>query len=158
MIADKLDQEFKMFMRWRGINIDGALFDLVFEEPQNFAQYAQSDADTARIGTFSSLEAYPYFSKRWLMKRYLGLTEQEMNENEQQWNEEQGDVEAAPAAGADLRSVGVTPGGISGDLENLGPMPGEEGGDMGGADVAGAPAAGGGIPGGGGAAPPAAVG
>ena len=150
MIADKLDQEFKMFLRWRGINIDGSLFDLIFEEPQNFAAYAQADADTARIATFTQLEAYPYFSKRWLMKRYLGLTEQEMNENEQQWNEEQGDVDAAPAAGADLRSVGVTPGGIAGDLGNLGPMPGEEMGGMPG-EAPGAPPAGGGMPA---AAPP----
>ena len=160
MIADKLDQEFKMFMRWRGINIDGALFDLIFEEPQNFAGYAQADADQARIGTFTALEAFPYFSKRWLMKRYLGLTEEEMNENEQQWNEEQGDVESAPADGADLRSVGVTPGGISGDLENLAPMPGEEGaeGGMPGGAAPGAPTAGGGVPGGGVGAAPAAVG
>ena len=123
MIVDKLDQEFKMFMRWRGINIDGSLFDLVFEEPQNFANYSQAEADTARINTFTQLEAYPYFSKRWLMERYLGLSEQEMNDNERLWNEEQGDVEAAPAPGADLRGVGVTPGGIGQDLEAVSPPP-----------------------------------
>jgi hypothetical protein len=123
MIVDKLDQEFKMFMRWRGINIDGSLFDLIFEEPQNFANYSQAEADTARITTFTQLEAYPYFSKRWLMERFLGLSEQEMNENERLWNEEQGDVEAAPAPGADLRGVGVTPGGIGQDLEAVSPPP-----------------------------------
>ena len=37
MIVDKLDHEFKMFMRWRGINIDGQVFDLEFNEPMNFA-------------------------------------------------------------------------------------------------------------------------
>ena len=138
MVVDKLDQEFKMFMRWRGINIDGSLFDLIFEEPQNFANYSQAEADQARIATFTSLEPLPYFSKRWLMKRFLGLSEQEMNENEQQWSEEQGDVEAAPAPGSDLRSVGVTPGGISQDLENVAPPP--EGGV---GEVGGAPGAGG---------------
>ena len=71
----KLDQEFKMFMRWRGVNIDSQLFDLKFEEPQNFAQYRQADIDGAKIGTFTQLEQYPYFSKRFLMKRYLGLSE-----------------------------------------------------------------------------------
>jgi hypothetical protein len=123
MIVDKLDQEFKMFMRWRGINIDGSLFDLIFQEPQNFANYSQAEADGARIGTFLQLEPLPYFSKRWLMERFLGLSEQEMNDNERLWNEEQGDVEAAPAPGADLRSVGVTPGGISSDLEAVTPPP-----------------------------------
>jgi hypothetical protein len=148
MIIDKLDQEFKMFMRWRGINIDGSLFDLTFQEPQNFASYSQAEADQARIATFTSLEAYPYFSKRWLMERYLGLSEQEMNENERLWNEEQGDIEAAPAPSADLRGVGVTPGGISTDLENVTPLPGEGemGGEMGaapGGSAAPMPAAGG---------------
>jgi hypothetical protein len=130
MIVDKLDQEFKLFMRWRGVNIDGQLFDLIFEEPQNFAQYRQADIDSARIATFAQLEAYPYLSKRWLMKRYLGLTEQEMSENETMWAEEQGDVEQAPPDDPSLRSVGISPGGIAGDLENVAPPP-EGGGELG---------------------------
>jgi len=146
MVVDKLDQEFKMFMRWRGINIDSSLFDLVFEEPQNFASYSQAEADQARIATFTQLEAYPYFSKRWLMERFLGLSEQEMNDNERLWNEEQGDVETAPAAGADLRSVGVTPGGISQDLEAVAPPPEGDMGDMGAAAPGAGPEAGGAAP------------
>jgi hypothetical protein len=145
MIIDKLDHEFKMFMRWRGINIDGQLFDLVFEEPQNFAQYRQADVDSARIGTFTQLEQYPYFSKRFLMKRYLGMSEAEMSENEIQWSEEQGDIENAPSAEPNLRSVGVTPGGLASDLEAVSPTPGE---DLGVAGAPGAPAVGGGGPGG----------
>jgi hypothetical protein len=129
MIVDKLDQEFKLFMRWRGVNIDGQLFDLTFEEPQNFAQYRQADIDSARIATFAQLEAYPYLSKRWLMKRYLGMTEQEMSENETMWAEEQGDVEQAPAEDPSLRSVGIGPGGIASDLENV--TPPVEGGELG---------------------------
>ena len=123
MIVDKLDAEFKLFMRWRGVNIDGQLFDLIFEEPQNFAQYRQADIDQARINTFVALEQTPYMSKRWMMKRYLGLTEQEMSENETMWAEEQGDVEAAPSDDPNLRSVGISPGGIAGDLENVQPTP-----------------------------------
>ena len=138
MIVDKLDQEFKMFMRWRGINIDSSLFDLVFKEPQNFANYSQAEADAARINTFTQLEQYPYFSKRWLMERFLGLSEQEMNDNERLWNEEQGDIESAPAPGADLRSVGVTPGGIASDLEAVAPPPGEAPAGAGAAPMGGA--------------------
>ena len=130
MIVDKLDQEFKLFMRWRGVNIDGQLFDLTFEEPQNFAQYRQADIDSARIATFTSLEPIPYLSKRFLMKRYLGMTEQEMSENETMWAEEQGDVDAAPAEDPSLRSVGISPGGIAGDLDNVAPPP-EAGGELG---------------------------
>jgi hypothetical protein len=134
MIVDKLDTEFKMFMRWRGINIDGQLFDIDFNEPQNFANYRQAEIDGARIGVFTQLEAFPYFSKRFLMTRYLGMTEQEMSENETMWSEERGDTEQAPGEDVGLRSVGITPGGIDADLGNLGPAPGEEG-------AAGAPGA-----------------
>jgi hypothetical protein len=139
MIVGKLDDEFKTFMRWRGINIDSQLFDLRLEEPQNFAQYRQADVDSARIATFAQLEAYPYMSKRFLMKRYLGMTEQEMSENEVMWSEEQGDTEMATPDDASLRNVGISPGTIAGDLDNVevaGEVPpGAEG------------AAGGGIPG-----------
>jgi hypothetical protein len=134
MIVEKLDQEFKLFMRWRGFNIDGSLFDLTFNEPQNFAQYRQADIDSARIATFTQLEGYPYFSKRWLMKRYLGMTEQEISENEQQFAEEQGDTESSKPSAPSLRNVGITPGGINTELGDLGP--------------AGEPAAGGPAPGG----------
>jgi hypothetical protein len=149
-VVENLDKEFKLFMRWRGVNIDNQLFELKFNEPQNFAQYRQAEVDIARINTFTQLEAFPYMSKRFLMTRFLGLSESEMAENERMWAEEQGDVDAAPADPAGLRSVGVSPGGIEGDMENLevpaeGGEPGAEGapppGDPGAASpVGGAPA------------------
>jgi hypothetical protein len=132
IVSEYLDKEFKLYMRWRGINIDGQLFDLKFNEPQNFAQYRQADVDMARINTFAQLEQFPYFSKRFLMTRFLGLSEAEMTENETMWSEEQGDVEAAPADATGLRSVGVTPGAISTDLDAATPPEGAEGGDLGG--------------------------
>jgi hypothetical protein len=117
MIVEKLDQEFKMFMRWRGINIDGNLFELQFNEPQNFASYRQAEVDAARITSFTQLEQYPYLAKRFLLGRFLGLSEEEMTDNERMWAEEQGDVAKAPADEAGLRSVGISPGGIDSDLE-----------------------------------------
>jgi hypothetical protein len=147
MICEKLDQEFKLFLRWRGINIDNNLFDLQFNEPQNFASYRQAEVDGARIGSFTQLEQYPYLSKRFLLSRYLGLTEEEMVENERMWAEEQGDLEKAPADGAGLRSVGITPGGLESDLEASSlPPPGE------GQEVGAAPPGGAEIPGPGAAA------
>lgn len=120
MVVEKLDAEFKLFMRWRGFNIDGSLFDLEFNEPQNFAQYRQADIDAARIATFTQLEPVPYLSKRWLMKRYLGMTEQEISENETMWAEERGDAELSQPEAPGLRSVGISPGGLETDLAGLG--------------------------------------
>ena len=121
MIADKLDSEFKLFMRWRGFNIDGSLFDLSFNEPQNFAQYRQADIDQARITNFTALEQTPYLSKRFLMKRYLGMSEQEISENEQSWAEEKGDIDLAPAESPSARGAGLSAGGVANDIEALGP-------------------------------------
>ena len=147
MIITKLNAEFKLFMRWRGINIDSQLFDLEFEEPQNFAQYRQAEIDAARIATFTQLEPFPYMSKRFLMKRYLGMSEMELKENEIMWKEEQGKSEATTEEQANLRSVGITPGGIAGDLESVEMPAGEEGaapeGGAAAPEAAGAP---GGVP------------
>ena len=145
MIVGTLDKEFKMFMRWRGINIDGQLFELKLNEPQNFAQYRQTEIDAARISTYAQLEQFQYFSKRFLMKRYLGLNEQEMSENEELWLEEQGETKSTDqTADVGLRSVGITPGAISNDMSTVDAIPPE--GGMPGAE-AGMPGAGG-VPGG----------
>lgn len=142
MIVEKLDQEFKIFLRWRGINIDANLFDLQFNEPQNFASYRQAEVDGARIGSFTQLEQYPYLSKRFLLTRYLGLTEEELSENERMWREEQGDSTEAPVEQAGLRSVGISPGGLDTDLEAaaIPELPPEEGGAAGAGPATAAPA------------------
>jgi hypothetical protein len=141
MICEKLDQEFKLFLRWRGINIDSNLFELQFNEPQNFASYRQAEVDQARIGSFTQLEAFPYLSKRFLLTRYLGLTEEEIADNERMWAEEQGDVDKAPPGEAGLRSIGISPGGLDADLEAAAPPAEGEAGAAPPAEV-GAPAPG----------------
>lgn len=116
-ICRKLDDEFKLFLRWRGFNIDSGLFNLDFNPPQNFAAYRQSELDTARVSTFSTMEQYPYISKRFALERFLGLTEEEINKNERQWREENDkEIDLEPKS-TDLRSVGISPGNIESDLE-----------------------------------------
>ena len=121
LIVDKLDNEFKMFMRWRGINIDGQLFELRFNEPQNFAKYRQSEIDAVRIGAYTALEQIPYLSKRFLLERYLDLSEEELQRNNELWKEENQSADEAAATEAGLRAVGVTTAGIQQDLDNLEP-------------------------------------
>jgi hypothetical protein len=117
LIVQKLDDEFKMFMKWRGFNIDSSLFSLGFNPPQNFASYRQSELDNTRINAFQSLEPLPYMSKRFLLERFLGLTEEEIQENEEMWREENDTIEEKPASGQDLRSVGINPAGMEADIE-----------------------------------------
>jgi hypothetical protein len=119
MIVEKLDAEFKMFMRWRGINIDGQLFELRLNEPQNFAKYRQAEVDAARIQAFTSLEGVGYLSKRFLLERYLDLSEEEMQRNDELWEEERDATPTTTDTDAGLRAVDVTPAGIESDLDNL---------------------------------------
>jgi|APSaa5957512622_1039677.scaffolds.fasta_scaffold17870_2 hypothetical protein len=115
-IIPALNKEFKMFLAFRGFNIDAGLFDLQFNPPQNFASYRESELDATRISSFTGLEAFPYLSKRFLLQRYLGLSEEEMQENEKLWKEENAAEEKISPAGGDLRGVGIMPGDMEGDI------------------------------------------
>jgi hypothetical protein len=140
LIAQKLDDEFKMFLKWRGFNIDSGLFSISFNAPQNFASYRQSELDNTRIQAFQGLEQLPYLSKRFLLERFLGLTEEEIKKNEEMWREERDEPDAPATTGQDLRSVGITPGGLEGDVAAGEEIAGMEPAAAGGPADAGAPA------------------
>jgi hypothetical protein len=116
-ICRKLDEEFKLFLRWRGLNIDSGLFELEFNPPQNFAAYRQTELDTARVATFTAVEQYPYMSKRFMLERFLGLSEEEINKNERMWREENDKEIDVEPEGKDLRSIGISSGDIETDLQ-----------------------------------------
>ena len=116
-MAMKLDEEFKLFLRWRGFNIDTGLFQITFNPPQNFAAYRQAELDNSRVSTFASMEALPYISKRFAMERFLGLTEEEIKKNEKLWGEENSEKVEMDAAGSDLRNIGISSGDFETDLE-----------------------------------------
>jgi hypothetical protein len=130
-----LNTEFKLYLAFRGFNIDGSLFDIKFNEPQNFASYRQSELDATRVSTFANLEQYPYLSKRFLLERYLGLSEEEMVKNEEQWEEENTKSQETASQGSDLRGVGVMPGGFESDIDTMGEIEGMD--DMEGMDMEG---------------------
>ena len=121
LVAYIFDREFKMYMNAKGVNIDNNLFDLKMNPPQNFAAYRQSEMDNARVNTFASLQEVPYMSKRFAMKRFLGLSQEELAENESLWREENTNENINNiSAGTEMRGVGVTPSGIQSDLDDLG--------------------------------------
>jgi hypothetical protein len=154
LIMQKLDDEFKMFLRWRGFNIDAGLFSIALCEPQNFASYRQSELDVTRISAFTQLEQMPYMSKRFMMKRYLGLTEEEIQENETLWAEERDEPELTTTQGQDLRSIGVTPAGLEADIATGEELAGAETGAVPGGPEGGMPGAPTSVPGAPAGAPP----
>ena len=110
LVAEEMDREFKMFLKHRGVIIDSSLFDLVFNTPQNFGKYRQAEVDQVMMNVFTAIEGADYVSKRFAMKRFLGLTDEEIMENEKLWAEEKGTGD--PEGQDGLKSVGASiPGG-----------------------------------------------
>ena len=120
LMNEKFDVGFKEYLQDKGINFDPNVFELKFNPPQNFAAYRQTEMDTARVTTFGTMIAIPQISKRFALKRFLGLTQEEIAENEEMWKEENGMSLAAPSASSELRTGGITSGGMDSDLTNLG--------------------------------------
>lgn len=121
-IIKPLDKEFKLFMKQRGATIDNSMFYLKFKDAQSFSEYRQLELDAAHLNTFQSIVEHSHISTRFAMKRYLGMTPDEIIENERLWKEENGvglDGEDAsdesPATSPTLGAVGITPTGI-GDI------------------------------------------
>ena len=120
LVAEVFNQEFKKYLIEKGVNIDIAMFDLLFQPPQNFASYRQSELDNQRIGTFGQIQAVPFISNRYALKRFLGLSDAEVAENERLWREENDEnLNMAPTdASAEMRGAGVTGGGMDADLDS----------------------------------------
>lgn len=137
LITEVFDQEFKMYMFGKGANIDPSLFEVRFNPPLNFASSRQAALDTERINTFNTIQAVPFMSKRFALKRFLGLNDEEIAENERMWAEENGKGEATHTdASGELRSAGLSAADIAGDLgdasdltapEDMAQEPGAEG-------------------------------
>lgn len=117
LMIGSFDTEFKLFLYNRGVNIDFSLFDLKFQSPQNFASYRQAELDNQRIGTFTQMAALSFVSKRFALKRFLGLTDEDLAENERMWKEENGEkATVSTDSTGEMRSAGITPSGITADL------------------------------------------
>ena len=119
MLNPTFDEEFKLWIKSKGYNIDSGMFELKLNPPQNFAQYRQTEMDQTRIQSFSQVAELPYMSKRFALKRYLGLTEEEMARNADLWAEENNIPQAKKTKSGQLRSGGVTQAGISSDLDQF---------------------------------------
>ena len=117
LVTAVFDEEFKLYMHGKGVNIDANLFELKFNAPLNFASSRQAGLDTERINTFNTIQAVPFMSKRFALKRFLGLSEEEIADNERLWGEEQGKGQPTYTdAAGELRSAGLSAAGIEGDL------------------------------------------
>jgi len=107
LMAPEFDREFKLFLKFRGVNVDSSLFDLVFVEPQSFSEYREIELNQQRANVFGALAEVPFLARRFTLKKYLNLNEDEIVENEEMWAEE------------NPIQAGVTPGGEADAVDNL---------------------------------------
>lgn len=142
MIATHFDREFKLFCKMRGINIHASLFKLLFNEPQNFSKYRQTEVDGAVLSVYSQVSGINYISKSFGLMKYAGWTLEDILENEKWWAIENADKVEAAKAGKNISlgdeessfgDVGATSAGLGGTEEEIDgefdDMEGEEGKD-----------------------------
>ncbi len=130
-IEETLDKEFKIFLRKVGITVDHNLYRLRLPEPSNFGKYRQMELDSQLLGQFGTADSIQYLSKRFALKKYLNLSDQEILINERMLREEKqldvnGDAKDYPmlyGAGDELGMAGGM-GGIGGSPMPM--MPGDE--------------------------------
>lgn len=102
-IEKVFDEQFKLYLLSTGIKVDDYLFKIKLPEPQNFALYRQAALDGDLINTFQSAEGIKFLSKRYIMKRYLGMSEDDIQSNEVLLKQERGILD--DAAYSDIRQI-----------------------------------------------------
>jgi hypothetical protein len=119
LITNVFNNEFKLYLSKKGVNIDTSMFDLKLQPPQNFASYRQAELDSNRISTFGQMQQIPFISNRFALSRFLGLSKEEIAENERLWREENDDLLETDGmdTSASMRDAGITGADISGDLD-----------------------------------------
>jgi hypothetical protein len=69
------------------------------------------------MNVFTSIESADYISKRFAMKRFLGLSEEEILENSTMWKEERDVTDPLQGSDDGLKGVGASPGPAGGDFD-----------------------------------------
>lgn len=117
-----LDKEFKKYLKFCNIMINDEDWTLKLPEPQNFGKYRQQELDAALLNGFVQADQVQYFSKRFIMDRFLQLSPDDIIRNEQLLREEKNLPPDDNNLDPDLQTI-YRP-------EDMG-MEGMEGGDMG---------------------------
>ena len=108
-IQEELDKEFKMFLKYRGIEIDSSEFEIMFNPPMNFSSYRELAMDSERAQLFNQIAAIPYLSNQFKLQKFLGLTESEIKQNEELWRQENNYEKYKDGEETNLKDLGIRP-------------------------------------------------
>lgn len=89
-INDVFDAEFKIYLKVTGLRVDDEVFNIRLPDPANFALYRQAALDADLINSFNTIQEAKFLSRRFVLKRYLGLSDDEIQMNEVMIKEERG--------------------------------------------------------------------
>ncbi len=123
-IEKVIDEEFKKYLRVCNIDIDDTYYKLKLPEPNNYEKYRQADMDSALLSSYGTADGITYLSKRFVMSRYLQLSEDEIITNEMLLRQERGmDVNGGQADYPEIYGAGEEQGlGLGGSLGGGGGM------------------------------------
>lgn len=89
-LESTFDFEFKRFLRECNILVDESLFRLTLPSPSNYDVSRKQAMDSELLQTYASADSVSTLSKRFAMKKYLQLTDEELIINERMLREEKG--------------------------------------------------------------------
>jgi hypothetical protein len=81
-INEVYDEEFKIYLKVCGLRVDDEVFQIKLPDPANFALYRQAALDADLIASFTNIQGVKILSQRFILKRYLGLSDDEIQMNE----------------------------------------------------------------------------
>lgn len=85
-----LDYEFKKFLRDSNIKVDESVFKVVLPSPSNYDVSRRQAMDSELLNNYINADGIESLSKRFALKKYAGLTEEEIITNERMKREELG--------------------------------------------------------------------
>lgn len=89
-ITKVMDKEFKRYLRSAGINVDPSCFNIKLPEPENFGIYRQQQLDNDLLSTYGQADGIAHIAKRFGMKKFMQLSDEDILLNERLKAEELG--------------------------------------------------------------------
>lgn len=154
VMDNNIDNEFKLYLKARGLDINASDFQLKFVPPMNFDVYRETALTQERLNVFQSVIGVKFISKYIALRDYLGWDDEKIAENMKYWAMENrkgaaaGEINDNATSGLGGFGGGFGSMGGFGDGMDMGPEsggiggPGGENGGMGGGELGGAGAGG----------------
>lgn len=121
---EMFDREFKLYCKFRDVNVGPADYELRFNPPDNFVEFRDNARDQDNIAVWQAIKDEPYVSKRKALEMYLKWSKDDIVESERMVLEETFSAKDAMAFG-DMAGGGLGGGGLGA------PLPGAPGAPMG---------------------------